>query len=128
MAFKPGSEDETHYAIRDWLMAVLPEPKEVVHPPNGFYAGKDRKKAGRHVSRLLALGLRPGFPDLIVITPRDILFLEVKRPKGGVVSDEQRDFGLRMCAMDRSWAVVSSIDETRSALAAWGVQTREVAA
>jgi len=44
-----------------------------------------------------ATGLRKGLPDLIVIVPRkigikNIVFVEMKRQKGGVVSPEQKEW------------------------------------
>ncbi len=35
-------------------------------------------------------GVHAGVPDYIIVTPRKILFLELKRKKGGVVSMEQK--------------------------------------
>lgn len=34
-------------------------------------------------------GVRPGFPDLVIVTPKKVLFLELKRTKGSKVGDEQ---------------------------------------
>ena len=35
-------------------------------------------------------GVRQGVPDLLILTPSTILFLEMKRVKGGVVSEDQK--------------------------------------
>lgn len=35
-------------------------------------------------------GVRPGVPDYIVVTPLEVFFLEMKRVKGGVVSEYQK--------------------------------------
>jgi hypothetical protein len=37
-------------------------------------------------------GLRAGLPDLLVILPHKLLFIEMKRLKGGKVSPEQQDW------------------------------------
>ena len=37
-------------------------------------------------------GLTKGFPDYVVITNSHILFLELKRTKGGTVSQEQKEW------------------------------------
>ncbi len=39
-----------------------------------------------------AMGLRSGFPDMIVALPNYLLCIELKRRKGGVVSQEQKDW------------------------------------
>lgn len=39
-------------------------------------------------------GVRPGFPDLVIVTLNKVLFLEMKRIKGGVLSDEQIEWNL----------------------------------
>lgn len=35
-------------------------------------------------------GVRPGVPDMIVVTPKKLFFIEMKRIKGGVVSKDQK--------------------------------------
>ena len=37
-----------------------------------------------------AMGLRAGFPDMVILVKDKIVFIELKRQKGGVVSDEQK--------------------------------------
>ena len=130
MAFRPGSEDETHHAILTWLGWVVPGI-EVCHVANGFYAGDDendptRRKARAHLARLKALGLKPGTFDLLCFPGEGRVFwLEIKRPKGGVVSTAQEDFGASMTRLGIPWAIVRSIDETREFLASINVLTRE---
>jgi len=38
------------------------------------------------------LGTRPGVPDLLVIVRDELVFIEMKRVKGGVVSPEQKEW------------------------------------
>lgn len=49
-------------------------------------------------------GVRAGVPDLLCIVPRpdgtnNLVFIELKRTKGGIVSEEQRDWvaALNLC-------------------------------
>lgn len=35
-------------------------------------------------------GVKPGMPDYVIVYPSKVLFLEMKRAKGGVVSPEQK--------------------------------------
>lgn len=38
------------------------------------------------------MGVRKGFPDYVVITDKEIVFIEMKRKKGGVTSPEQKEW------------------------------------
>lgn len=128
MTFKAGSEDEVHWSIKAWLEAVLPGCF-VMHIANGFHAEGDRRERARHVARLKSLGMVPGAADLLIFT-RDgrPFFIEVKRPKGGVVSDDQIAFGAAVTERQVPWRVCVSVDEARQFLADIGIQTREAVA
>lgn len=112
-------EDTVHASILDWLRRVLPHA-EVHHSPNG---GWRREATAKKFKRL---GVRAGFPDLIVLPGQGLtIFLEVKAAKGRV-SPAQRHFGLSITALGGYvWAVVRSIDDARLVLKAAGVTTRE---
>lgn len=45
------------------------------------------------------MGVHSGVPDYIVITPKGLAFVELKRQKGGVVSDSQKEwiYALNAC-------------------------------
>ena len=47
-----------------------------------------------------AIGVRPGVPDLMVIVKSKLIFIELKRTKGGVVSDFQKDWIERLNKCD----------------------------
>ncbi len=55
--------------------------------PNGMYtkSWNVKRKNKRE-------GLRAGVPDMMVILPKKLLFIELKREKGGVVSPEQKEW------------------------------------
>jgi hypothetical protein len=38
------------------------------------------------------MGVRPGIPDYLVVTAKELLFIEMKRTKGGVVGKEQKEW------------------------------------
>lgn len=66
-----------------------PELRLLFHIPN---EGKRDPWTGH---RLLELGLRPGVPDICLPVPRGGyhgLFIELKRRKGGTVSEDQREW------------------------------------
>jgi hypothetical protein len=77
----------------------------LIHVPNGAYHGSDRKAAAVVARKLREQGLREGVFDYILpipLYPPGVqgyvpgLWLEMKRTKGGKVSQEQIDFQFRM--------------------------------
>jgi len=72
-------------------------------------------------------GLLPGVPDLEIVAPGGrCYFLEVKTPKGKTSSNQEAF--LSWCALQAvPYAIVHSVDETRIAIRAWNLQTREAA-
>lgn len=50
-------------------------------------------------------GFRKGFPDFIIIVKNKLVFIELKRVKGGVVSDEQRQW-LEALIETGAWAKI----------------------
>lgn len=56
---------------------------EVIHIPN------ERKASKWQHFHLKKQGLRKGFPDLLLFKNKKILFIEMKRKKGGIVSKDQ---------------------------------------
>jgi len=52
----------------------------------------NREMAVRVMAKQKAQGLSPGFFDLTIFLPKQIVFLEMKRIKGGVVSEDQKDW------------------------------------
>lgn len=112
------SETQIHIAIVNYLALVLPQAL-VWHCPNG--GARSKREAGE----FKRMGVLPGVPDLAILTPDAKLhFLEIKAAKGSL-SPAQRAF-LAFCkAAGVNHAVVRSVDETRAALALWGVSTRE---
>lgn len=65
----------------------------------------ERGKAGTAVAKLVAMGMRPGFPDYVVHAPviatpqyvtRHGLYLEGKRVTGGTVEPEQEEWRKRL--------------------------------
>lgn len=88
---KSGSEDGMQMALFCWAASSgIPELKRMFHIPNG---------GSRHIaeaSKLKAMGVKPGVPDIFLPIGRSGfkgLWIELKRPKPkGIVSDEQEDW------------------------------------
>lgn len=74
-----------------------PELKWLHAIPNGASFGAADDKAGRAFRGMLMKteGLKPGVPDLFFPFPAGIfsgLYVEMKKPSGGVLSAQQKDF------------------------------------
>jgi hypothetical protein len=69
-------------------------------------------------------GLRAGLQDLIVVTPTTVLFLELKKSKGGVISEHQQAWNLALQGRTGISAVIAhGWDEAKAAIdSACGVQ------
>ena len=84
--FNP-SEDAEHLAVARYLNLL---GLRFIHVPN---EGKRSPKAG---ARLKAMGMKAGFPDFCIFDAPPLapcakgVCIELKRQKGGKVSDEQR--------------------------------------
>jgi hypothetical protein len=85
-----GSEDGEQLALMQWCaLSGYPELRWLHHSPNG---GSRNKREG---AKFKAMGTKRGFPDLVLLAPRGRyhgLLIEMKKLKGGVVSDEQKDW------------------------------------
>lgn len=92
----------------------------LVHVPNGAFHGADRKAGAVVARKLREQGLLPGAFDYILPVPIlrlgcPGLWLEMKRTRGGIVSEEQKKFAARMvqlgwrCEIAKGWVEASSI-------------------
>lgn len=92
----------------------------LVHVPNGAYHGADRKAGAVIARKLREQGLQAGVADYIVPVPiwtRNCpgLWLEMKRTRGGTVSDDQKKFRARMesfgwaCEVALGWVQAAAI-------------------
>lgn len=84
----------------------------VHHSPN---EGRRSPKEG---AKLRFDGMVPGFPDLIIIWPGGVGFLEVKSAKGLVSANQSAVIAL-LRAMGHNVAVVRTLDEAVDTVTAW---------
>ncbi len=90
------------------------------HSPGGAQlAGNDRARF-KQIGALKGDGFKPGFPDLTCYWNGGHLLIEVKREKGGVVSDAQKALHERLSAIGWPVSIVRSQDEAHAALCAAG--------
>lgn len=93
------------------------------HSPNEApLSNRDPKGAAIAMCNAKAMGMQPGFPDLVVLPYAHVgpLFFEVKGPKGKV-SPAQRIVIGRLEELGYRVAVVRSVDDVAARLAEWGV-------
>jgi hypothetical protein len=66
------------------LLKRMKKIKAYTHIPNETYTTSWNAKR-----KNVAMGVESGFPDYVVVTNNKVLFIEMKKRKGGVVSDNQ---------------------------------------
>lgn len=90
------------------------------HVPNGsVLAGGPRERA-MQTNALKANGMRPGFPDLVLMHSQGrVGFMEVKR-EGEKQSEAQMHWQGTLEFLGHRYAVVRSIDDAAETLTAWG--------
>lgn len=111
-----GTEDGHQLALFCWAalnFEKYPELKRMFAIPNGGYRDK------REAAKLKAMGVKRGVPDIclpVTRLPFAGLFIELKKLKGGVVSDEQDDWGDYLKSQRFGFAVCKGWIEARNML------------
>jgi hypothetical protein len=93
-----------------------------VHVPNGTHLAGDDLARAKQTAALKADGVRPGFPDLIVIDQRVIRtgFMEVKREGRLTLDPDQEWWRDELQRLGFPWALVNTPDGGAVALRQWG--------
>ena len=112
-------EDGLQASIVQWLRTCAPDCLTFSVPLGGY-----RNK--REAARLKWTGALAGVPDLVVVAPRHVFFIEVKAPKGRA-SDEQKAVHEHLRALGYVVAIARSIEDVRLTLRHLGIKTREAA-
>ena len=111
-------EDELHASVADALRYLCPSDAVVntweLRNASSAIEGGRRKR----------LGALPGWPDMGVFWQSRIVFLELKRSRGGQLSPAQKLLHPRLEAAGFPVAVVRSVPEALDAVAAAGVPLR----
>jgi len=114
------SEDDIQRAGLEYLAAVVPNECFAFAVPNAAFRTKTGKAANG------VPGLTPGVFDTCLLLPCGrVAFIEFKRP-GETLSKPQEAFQAVLDRFGTPYAIATSIDDIRVALAAWGIKTREV--
>lgn len=108
-----GEEQATLFHWCEMVKGKYPELQLLFHIPNG---GERRKS---EAARMKAEGVKPGVPDLFLPVARinyHGLFIEMKRRKGGRVSDEQREWIGNLLANGYAVEVCRGWEEAKDAI------------
>lgn len=87
--------------------------------PNGAVLAGDVRERAIAMARMKRQGFRPGVFDYLLaipVEPYPGLWVELKRQKLGVVSDEQKRFELAMSVMGWATAIAKGWDEARAVI------------
>ena len=120
LVYPDPSEDQLKHSIANLLDAILPEDQVLwSHFPAGGYELTPAARA-----RLYRLGLKRGFPDILLCYSLGrILWLEVKTPTG-VVSPAQRKVHLGLKKQGHNVVIVRRIEDVIKALMEYNVPFR----
>jgi hypothetical protein len=108
-------EEVIHRAVVDHLRQRGNPEAVWFHVPN------QSKASPQYRRKLAAMGLRPGVSDLVFLHNGEAFALELKRQKGGVVSDNQDQFLADWKAAGGEGFVARGLDEALACMKAWGV-------
>ena len=109
-------EDTIQKSICAYLDVALPPTHRFFAVPNGGVRNI------REAARLKAGGVRPGVPDLVIVSHNGhCAFLEVKR-QGGSLSPAQREWRDWCACSQIPYAIVSSINEVEQTLTSWNIR------
>ena len=76
---------------------------------------------GMQMGAMKADGFKVGFPDILCLwAPRNGCLMEFKRPKGGVVSDAQKEMHATLTALEWPVAIIKSVEEAHAFLKSCG--------
>ena len=80
------TEEQDQRLLVEWMDLMIGCGKEIkyTHIPNSTYT-----KSWNQKRKNTYMGVRAGFPDLVLIVNGRVLFIEMKRVKGSVLSEEQ---------------------------------------
>ncbi len=106
-------------------MAGMLFPDVFIHHSAVVKLTGGKEARARQMGAMKCDGFKPGFPDLLCLWRGGGLLIEVKREKGGVISDAQKGVHERLQALDWPVSIVRTVDEATNALRAAGAPCLE---
>lgn len=122
-----GAETPTERQVQRGIIAMLRScfPEVLYHhSPNGAHLAGSGSAKFAQVGALKGDGMQRGFPDLICLWSGGAAFIEVKRPKGSVTSDEQKAIHERLRGLGWQVAIAKSVEDAHAFLKACGAPCR----
>ena len=111
-------EVSIHIATVHKLRSLIKDGWRFWHTPNGEPG--ERISDARFLSKLMAMGLLPGVPDLVLFSPEGrAYFLEFKSADG-VLSDAQKDFREWAMGAGLRYAVARTVSEAMHIFQSFG--------
>jgi hypothetical protein len=112
-AAPPPLESAEQASFIDWFEYQF--PRVLIYAiPNGAFLFGDAVRRAKQMAALKRQGLRPGVPDLHI--PGWGLYLEMKRSKGGVTSDDQDKMHRLLRSMGFTVLVCAGAEAARDAV------------
>lgn len=111
-------EDKLQMSCRTWFDYAYPKQSLLLHhsPNEGLL-----KNSARDGAKRKAMGMRPGFPDFILLLPhagKPYLCIELKTKKGRQ-SEAQRIYQQHVEACGGAYEIVRSLDEFMTLVNEW---------
>lgn len=107
------TEDQECYWLVDYLNELKQKGKVLMysHIPNETFTKSWSVKVKNK-----KLGVSRGFPDYVILTPKGMIVIEMKRSKGGVVSPEQNQWLIGFSLQGIENHVCRGFEEARQVL------------
>lgn len=113
------SERAVQRSILKLCGALMPDVF-ITHVPNGAHLAGSNIAKFKQMGALKGDGLKPGFPDLLCLWSGGAALIEVKREKGGVISDAQKTLHAKLEAIGWPVCIAASAIDAFSHLKALG--------
>jgi hypothetical protein len=117
------SEDSEQECLIQWAKTQRWRERKlsdlIIMIPNGAYLGVDPRQRAVTMARLKRMGFRNGVFDLLLPIPRGRapgLWVELKRRKGGIVSDDQHAFAVDMMTLGWVVAICEGWDQAKDSI------------
>jgi len=117
------TEDDEAQCLMQWALTQRWQhfhlSRLLIMIPNGAYLGGDSRQRAITMCKLKRTGFRNGVFDYLLPIPRPPypgLFLELKRRRGWVVSEEQVAFKLDMDALGWATVICKGWEEAKAAI------------
>lgn len=114
------SENSLQITVAQYLRLALHRDSFFFHCPNEIPDAGQPQRMRRWREKMLAYGLRPGVPDIIVFHKSEAFAIELKWGQGEL-STSQRNCHADLAAAEVPTSVCRNLDQVYEALTAWGI-------